>query len=91
MKFIFADSLDFVDPAFDFIAERNGAKRKIHRDDEFPHEFLDAPPYDGILVSRGIVGDALINGKYSEAQLMRVRREGARRFLRYRRNGFPAA
>lgn len=91
MKFIFADSLDFVDPAFDFVAERNGAKRKIHRDDEFPHEFLDTPPYDGILVSRGIVGDALINGKYSEAQLMRFRREGARRFLRYQEEQFPGS
>ncbi len=91
MRFIFADSLDFVDPAFDFIADRNGAKRKIHRDDEFPHEFLDSPPYDGILVSRGIVGDALINGKYSEAQLMRFRREGARQFLRYQEARFPGS
>lgn len=91
MRFIFADSLDFVDPAFDFVADRNGAKRRTHRDDEFPHEFLDSPPYDGILVSRGIVGDALINGKYSEAQLMRFRREGARRFLRYSEDRFPGS
>lgn len=91
MKFVFADSLDFVDPAFDFIAERNGARRSVHRDDLFPHEFLDEVPYDGILVSRGIVGDALINGKYTEAQLMRFRREGARRFLRYPEDGFPGS
>lgn len=91
MKFIFADSLDFVDPAFDFVADRNGAKRTVHRDDEFPHEFLDEAPYDGVLVSRGIVGDALINGKYSEAQLMRFRREGARRFLRYQEDRFPGS
>ena len=78
MKFVFADSLDFVDPAFDFIADRNGARRTIHRDDQFPHEYLDVAPYDGILVSRGIVGDVLHNGKYSESQLMRFRREGAR-------------
>lgn len=89
MKFVFADSLDFVDPAYDFIADRNGAGRTIHRDDQFPHEFLDAAPYDGILVSRGIVGDALMPGKYTEAQLMRFRREGARRFLRYSREQFP--
>lgn len=89
MKFVFADSLDFVDPAYDFIADRNGAGRTIHLDDQFPHEFLDTAPYDGILVSRGIVGDALIPGKYTEAQLMRFRREGARRFLRYSREQFP--
>ncbi|RWX62335.1 hypothetical protein EN780_26950, partial [Mesorhizobium sp. M4B.F.Ca.ET.089.01.1.1] len=89
MKFVFADSLDFVDPAYDFIADRNGAGRAVHRDDEFPHEFLEVAPYDGILVSRGIVGDALIPGKYTEAQLMRFRREGARRFLRYPHDRFP--
>jgi hypothetical protein len=91
MKFIYADSLDFVDPAFDFVADRNGAKRVVHRDDQFPHEFLEKAPYDGILVSRGIVGDALLTGKYSEAQLMRFRREGARRFLRYPEDRFPGS
>jgi hypothetical protein len=91
MKFVFADSLDFVDPAFDFIADRNGARRTIHRDDQFPHEYLDVAPYDGILVSRGIVGDVLFNGKYSEPQLMRFRREGARRFLRYMESDFPGS
>ena len=91
MKFIFADSLDFVDPAYDFVADRNGAGRAAHRDDEFPHEFMDDVPYDGILVSRGIVGDARIGGKYTEAQLMRFRREGARRFLRYPVERFPGS
>lgn len=91
MKFLFADSLDFVDPAFDFVADRNGARRAVHRDDQFPHEFLEQAPYDGILVSRGIVGDALVAGKYTEAQLMRFRREGARRFLRYPEERFPGS
>lgn len=91
MKFVFADSLDFVDPAYNFLADRNAIGRAVHRDDEFPHEFLDTEPYDGILVSRGIVGDALITGKYSESQLMRFRREGARRFLRYPKDRFPGS
>ncbi|MBP0496265.1 tRNA-guanine transglycosylase DpdA [Roseomonas indoligenes] len=91
MRFIFADSLDFIDPNYDFSADRNGVRRAVHRDDRFPHEFLDDAPYDGILVSRGIVGDALIPGKYSEAQLMRFRREGARRFLRYGEDRFPGS
>lgn len=89
MKFVFSDSLDFVDPDYDFMTDRNGKGRAVHRDDQFPHEFLKEAPYDGILVSRGIVGDALIPGKYTEAQLMRFRREGARRFLRYSEEGFP--
>ncbi len=91
MKFVFADSLDFVDPAYDFVADRNGAGRVVHRDDEFPHEFLDDVPYDGILVSRGIVGGGQIGGKYTEAQAMRFRREGARRFLRYPLDRFPGS
>ena len=41
MRFIFADSLDTIDPAYDFLADRNGAGRTIHRDDQYPHEFLD--------------------------------------------------
>jgi len=89
MRFIFADSLDTIDPAYDFLADRNGAGRAVHRDDQYPHEFLEQAPYDGILVSRGIVGDARHPGKYSEAQLMRFRREGARRFLRYPLERFP--
>lgn len=91
MRFLFADSLDVVDPAYDFVADRNGAGRAVHRDDLYPHEFLEKPPYDGILVSRGIVGDVHHPGKYSEAQMMRFRREGARRFLRYTEDRFPGS
>lgn len=89
MRFVFADSVDTIDPEYDFIEDRNGKGRSVHRDDEYPHEFLDQAPYDGILVSRGIVGDVGHPGKYSEAQLMRFRREGARRFLRYPVEKFP--
>lgn len=89
MRFVFADSVDTIDPLYDFVADRNGAGRSVHRDDQYPHEFLEQAPYDGILVSRGIVGDAKHPGKYSEAQLMRFRREGARKFLRYPLDRFP--
>lgn len=91
MRFVFADSLDFVDPGYDFLADRNRVGRAVHRDDQFPHEFLDDVPYDGILVSRGIVGDTFTTGKYTEAQLMRFRREGARKFLRYPEERFPGS
>jgi hypothetical protein len=82
MKFIFADSMDVVDPNYDFVRDRNGDKRTPYWDDVYPHQLLRRAPYDGILVSRGIVGGAAIAGKYSEAQAMRFRREGARAFLR---------
>jgi hypothetical protein len=82
MKFIFADSLDMVDPAYDFIKDVNGPGRRMYWDDLYPHEIMDSPPYDGILVSRAIVGDHLHKGKYTESQSMRFRRVGARAFLR---------
>lgn len=89
MKFLFADSLDFVDPNYDFLADRHGAKRVALHGDQFPHEFLDEVPYDGMLVSRGIVGDGPVAGKYTDAQIMRFRREGARSFLRFEEARFP--
>lgn len=89
MKFLYSDSLDYVDPEYDFLNDRTGAKRRAHEDDDFPHEHLDCAPYDGLLVSRAIVGDARRPGKYNEAQCMRFRREGARAFLRFPLKSYP--
>lgn len=88
MKFIFADSLDFVDPGYDFINDRNAPGRKPYWDDAYPHEILGYAPYHGMLVSRGIVGDGPVKGKYTEAQAMRFRRVGAREFLRLNKPEF---
>ena len=82
MKFIFADSLDYVDPAFDFIADRSPAERQPYWDDAYPHEIMGYAPYDGILVSRGIVGDHRVKGKYTASQARRFGLVGARKFLR---------
>lgn len=89
MKFLFSDSLDYVDPEYDFARDQVGVGRRAHEDDDFPHEHLDQAPYDGILVSRAIVGDARRPGKYTGAQCMRFRREGARAFLRFPEKGYP--
>lgn len=82
MKFIFADSIDVVDPNYDFLNDRNGVERTPYWDDRYPHEMLEVVPYDGVLVSRGIVGDHKFQGKYSTTQRMRFLRVGARKFLR---------
>lgn len=82
MKFIYADSLDFIDPRYDFVTDTHGPGRQVYWDDQYPHEFMKTPPYDGILVSRGIVGDHRFSGRYSAGQSMRFRRVGARKFLR---------
>lgn len=83
MKFIYADSLDFVDPNYDFLADRSPESRKPYWDDHFAHEVFGYAPYDGILVSRAIVGDHRFPGKYTETQAMRFRRVGAAEFLRF--------
>ena len=82
MKFLYADSIDNIDPDFDFLEERSKPGRKFFWDDQFPHEYLGFAPYDGILISMGTVGDQKFPGKYTQAQSMRFRRVGARKFLR---------
>jgi hypothetical protein len=82
VKFIFSDSLDMVDPCFDFIEDRNASNRRPYWDDVYPHEIFDSPPYDGMLISKATVGDHQIKGKYTESQAMRFHRVGAREFLR---------
>ena len=82
MKYIFADSIDTVDPGYDFLTDRFSPTRSSHWDDLYPHELMATPPYAGVLVSRGIVGDHRFPGKYTPAQAMRFRRLGARKFLR---------
>jgi len=83
VKFIYADSLDYVDPAYDFIADRHAPGRKKYWDDLYPHELMDKVPYHGVLVSRAIVADAPgAKGKYTQPEAQRFRREGARAFLR---------
>ncbi|MDR4515824.1 MAG: hypothetical protein MRK00_00245 [Nitrosomonas sp.] len=82
MKFIFSDSLDMVDPAFNFIEDRYAPNRYPYWDDVYPHELFGTPPYDGMLVSKAIVGDYRVKGKYNESQAMRFYRVGAREYLR---------
>ncbi len=82
MKFIYADSLDFVDPRYDFLNDQHGEGRQFYWDDQYPHEIMGYAPYDGMLISRGVVSDHVMTGKYSEAQSMRLQRVGARQFLR---------
>lgn len=83
MKFFFADSHDFIDPGYDFENDAFSDGRRVHHDDVYPHEYFARAPYDGMLVSRAVVGDGQIHGKYSTAQVFRFRRDGASKFLRF--------
>src|SRR5688500_2560968 len=82
MKFIYADSIDVVDPDYDFLRDRHDERRSPYWHDLYAHELMGYAPYDGILISRGIVGGPAHSGKYSASQAMRLRRVGARTFLR---------
>lgn len=91
MIFIFSDCMDYIDPGYDFRTDTFTTGRTPYWDDQYPHEFMDTPPYDGILVSRAIVGDHLYPGKYTEAQGQRFRLHGARSFLRYHEKKYPGS
>ena len=84
MKFFLPDSQDMVDPSFDFEAETRAEFRVRQHDDLYAHEvFVDAP-FDGLLVSMGIVESIAGTGagRYTMSQRHRLRRIGAREFFR---------
>ena len=85
IKFLYADSLDYIDPEFNFMTDSHSEIRKPYWDDQYAHEYMAKTPYDGLLISRALVGDSsVISGsKYSETQKMRFLRVGAREFIRF--------
>lgn len=81
MRFFFPDSLDTVDPRYDFEKEQHAPDRVRHRDDVFAHQYLDSSPYDGILVSKALVDGYKGQRRYHDAQRVRLLRTGVRRFF----------
>lgn len=86
MKFLYSDTHDYVDPGYDFIGDRNSATRHRYWGDVYAHELMDPVPYDGLLVAMSAVvqADGVPRSKvrYSTAEMHRMLREGARKFLR---------
>jgi len=83
VKFFFPDSQDLIDPSFDFERERRSTTRKRQRDDLYAHEVFSSPPFDGLLVSKGIVdGYGALGSRYTLAQRHRLLRLGAPEFFR---------
>jgi len=87
MKFLYSDTQDYVDPAYDFIEDRNAPGRRRYWDDVYAHELMSQSPYDGLLVSMSAIrqaeGVAASKVRYSTAEEQRFLRDGARKFLRY--------
>ena len=83
MKFFFADSLDMVDPSFNFETETRSEWRVRQRDDLYSHEILSESPYHGVLVSKSMVdGYGSAGSRYSLAQRQRFWRNGVKSFMR---------
>ena len=82
MKFIFPDSLDLVDPSFDFHSEERSDTRIRQRDDLYAHEVFTPVPFQGILVSKAIVDGIGTGSRYTLAQRHRLMRQGVRDFFR---------
>lgn len=87
MKFLYSDTQDYVDPLFDFLADSSPSQRERYWQDQYAHELMNVPPYDGLLVAMSAVrqakGVSASKVRYSTAEEQRLLRDGARRFLRF--------
>ena len=87
MKFLYSDTQDYVDPAYDFFNDRTGPNRERYWTDAYAHELMTPTPYDGLLVSMSAIrqahGVATSKVRYSTKEEQRLLRDGARKFLRF--------
>lgn len=83
MKFFFPDSVDTVDPGYDFKRETYAHPRIRQRREAYAHELLAQPPYHGLLVSMAVSG---FRGpgrrRYTQSQQFRLFYGGVHRFFR---------
>jgi hypothetical protein len=87
VKFLYSDTQDYVDPQYDFLTDSSPATRERYWHDQYAHEIMTPPPYDGLLVAMSAIrqadGVAASKVRYSTAEEQRLLRDGARRFLRF--------
>ncbi len=87
MKFLYADTQDYVDPGYDFINDRSTLGRERYWDDLYAHELMNPAPYDGLLIAMSAVrhaaGVSSSKVRYSIKEEQRLLRDGARKFLRF--------
>lgn len=82
MKFFFPDSHDLVDPSFNFLTESRDLTSSRQRSQFYAHEILRYPPYHGMLISRAAVEKLKTSVHYTFGQVQRLKRIGAKAFLR---------
>lgn len=86
MKFLYADTQDYIDPDYDFIQDSSKPDRRPYWDDHYAHQMIQPAPYDGLLLSMSAIrhakGVAASKVRYSTSAQQRLLREGVRRFVR---------
>ena len=82
MKFYFPDSHDLVDPSFDFESEQRTYNGSRQRSQQYAHEALEIPPYDGMLLSKAVVDGRNKNTRYNFGQVRSLMDNGIHKFLR---------
>ena len=89
MRFFFPDAHELVDPDYNFTRKHDPPRGVGQQDGKYAHELLDPAPYDGILLSRGVIqgkgSDAdgrFRDAKYKLSEQQRLYRVGAREFFR---------
>ena len=81
MEFIFADSIDMVDPKYSFLTDQKAEDFEPYWDEHFTSETLGHAPFDGVLLSRALLGGGG-DSRLTKSLGYRLRRVGAREFLR---------
>lgn len=87
MTLFFPDSVDTVDPGYDFASETYSTGKVRQRRESYAHETLHRAPYDGVLVSMAMAGfrsgaAGRAPSRYTEAQRFRLLHAGVRAFFR---------
>lgn len=82
MKFFFPDSHDLVDPSFDFESERRAYSGSRQLSQQYAHEALATPPYDGMLLSKAVVDGRNKTTRYNFGQVRSLLDNGVHEFLR---------
>ena len=87
MTFFFPDSVDAVDPGYDFLTEAYSPARVRQQREAYAHEALGRAPYDGVLVSMAMAGfragaAGRAPSRYTQSQRFRLFYAGVRDFLR---------
>lgn len=89
MKFFFPDAHELVDPDYNFARKHDPPRGVGQQDGKYAHELIDPAPYDGILLSRGVIqgkgsdtDGRFRDAKYKLSEQQRLYRVGAREFFR---------